>query len=171
MSFDASAAVVWSGRGRARAATVCRHADRRDRAAQRDRLDELPALGPKARRAILPARRCDPAGCCDRDVYARSAELQRRYDVGCLQHQLSGSPACERRIQGDSPGHDDRRHNQGFQYVHYDYIGGVPVDTGSMYFYSVDLSVQNEHHYIPIIFQTDADGKIVDISSPLYPPP
>jgi hypothetical protein len=63
------------------------------------------------------------------------------------------------------------RHNQGFQYVHYDYIGGVAVDTGSMYFYSVDLSVQNQHHYIPIIFQTDADGKIVDISSPLYPPP
>jgi len=63
------------------------------------------------------------------------------------------------------------RQNQGFQYVHYDYIGGVPVDTGSMYFYSVDLSVQNEHHYVPIIFQTDADGKIVDVSSPLYPPP
>jgi hypothetical protein len=63
------------------------------------------------------------------------------------------------------------RHNQGFQYVHYDYIGGVAVGAGSMYFYSVDLTVQNQHHYIPIIFQTDADGKIVDISSPLYPPP
>jgi hypothetical protein len=63
------------------------------------------------------------------------------------------------------------RQNQGFQYVHYDYIGGVPIDTGSMYFYSVDLSVQNQHHYVPIIFTADADGKIVNISSPLYPPP
>jgi len=63
------------------------------------------------------------------------------------------------------------RHNQGFQYVHYDYIGGVAIDTGSMYFYSVNLSVQNQNLYVPIIFTTDGDGKIVNISSPLYPPP
>jgi len=62
------------------------------------------------------------------------------------------------------------RHNQGFQYVHYDYIGGVATGNGSMYYYSVDLSVQNQHHFLPIIFTTNADGKIVDISSPLYPP-
>jgi hypothetical protein len=63
------------------------------------------------------------------------------------------------------------RHSQGFQYVHYDYIGGVSIDTGSMYFYSVNLSVQNQNLYVPIIFTTDGDGKIVNISSPLYPPP
>jgi hypothetical protein len=63
------------------------------------------------------------------------------------------------------------RHNQGFQYVHYDYIGGLPIDTGSMYFYTVNLSVQNQNLYVPIIFTADADGKIVNISSPLYPPP
>ena len=63
------------------------------------------------------------------------------------------------------------RHNQGFKYVHYDYIGGVAIDTGSMYFYSVNLSVQSQNFYLPIIFTTDVDGKIVNISSPLYPPP
>jgi len=63
------------------------------------------------------------------------------------------------------------RHDQGVQYTHYDYIGGVATDTGSMYYYSVNLSVKNQNLFIPIIFTTDANGKIANISSPLYPPP
>ena len=55
----------------------------------------------------------------------------------------------------------------GLQFVHYDYIGGVTLDTGSMYFYSVDLSLQNQHARFPIIFKADQDGKIVGIDSPL----
>ena len=55
----------------------------------------------------------------------------------------------------------------GLQFVHYDYIGGVTLDTGSMYFYSVDLSLQNQHARFPIIFKADQDGKIIGIDSPL----
>ncbi|HJZ48760.1 MAG TPA: hypothetical protein VKE41_16395 [Roseiflexaceae bacterium] len=55
----------------------------------------------------------------------------------------------------------------GLQFVHYDYIGGVKLDTGSMYFYSVDLSLQNQRARFPIIFKADHDGKIVGIDSPL----
>jgi hypothetical protein len=54
----------------------------------------------------------------------------------------------------------------GLQYVHYDYIGGVRVDTGSMYFYSVDLAVQNEHPRLWIIFRANQDGKIDGVYSP-----
>jgi hypothetical protein len=57
--------------------------------------------------------------------------------------------------------------NMGLQYVHYDYIGGVSLDNGSMYFYSVDLALQDQHARFPIIFKADADGKIVGIDSPL----
>jgi len=55
----------------------------------------------------------------------------------------------------------------GLHFVHYDYIGGVTLDNGSMYFYSVDLSLQNQHARFPIIFKADQDGKIVGIDSPL----
>jgi hypothetical protein len=57
--------------------------------------------------------------------------------------------------------------NAGLQFVHYDYIGGVKLDNGSMYFYSVDLSLQNQRARFPIIFKADQDGKIVGIDSPL----
>jgi hypothetical protein len=55
----------------------------------------------------------------------------------------------------------------GLKYVHYDYIGGVKDDEGSMYFYSVDLAMQNQHARLHMIFRADADGKIVGIDSPL----
>jgi hypothetical protein len=54
----------------------------------------------------------------------------------------------------------------GLQYVHYDYIGGVTVDSGSMYFYSVDLAVQNQHPRLWIIFRANQDGKIDAVYSP-----
>jgi hypothetical protein len=55
----------------------------------------------------------------------------------------------------------------GLKFDHYDYIGGVTLDNGSMYFYSVDLSLQNQHARFPIIFKADQDGKIIGIDSPL----
>lgn len=57
--------------------------------------------------------------------------------------------------------------NRGLKYVGYEYIGGVESDTGSMYFYSVDLSLQNQRGRFPMVFHADADGKIVGIESPL----
>ena len=55
----------------------------------------------------------------------------------------------------------------GLQFVHYDYIGGVEVDNGSMYFYSVDLKLRDQQARLPMIFRADADGKITGIDSPL----
>jgi hypothetical protein len=55
----------------------------------------------------------------------------------------------------------------GLQFVHYDYIGGVTIDNGSMYFYSVDLKLQNQQARLPMIFRADADGRITGIDSPL----
>jgi len=55
----------------------------------------------------------------------------------------------------------------GLQFVHYDYIGGVKIDNGSMYFYSVDLRLQNQQARLPMIFRADVDGKITGIDSPL----
>ena len=40
----------------------------------------------------------------------------------------------------------------GLQFVHYDYIGGVQLDTGSMYFYSVDLLAPEPARALSILF-------------------
>lgn len=55
----------------------------------------------------------------------------------------------------------------GLEFVHYDYIGGVKVENGSMYFYSVDLKLRDQQARLPMIFRADADGKIIGIDSPL----
>jgi len=55
----------------------------------------------------------------------------------------------------------------GLKYTHYDYIGGVKTEDGSLYFYSVDLSLQSQHARLHMIFRADNDGKIVGIDSPL----
>lgn len=57
--------------------------------------------------------------------------------------------------------------SMGLKYVHYDYIGGIQANSGSMYFYSVDLTLQNQRGRFPIVFIADADGKITEIDSPL----
>jgi hypothetical protein len=55
----------------------------------------------------------------------------------------------------------------GLQYVRYDYIGGVKLDNGGgMYFYSLDLALQDQQAKLPIVFRSDADGKIEQIIWP-----
>jgi hypothetical protein len=59
----------------------------------------------------------------------------------------------------------------GLQFVHSDYIGGVPLDNGgSMYFYTIDLARADQHGRFPYVFTADADGKIVDVDSPFLRP-
>lgn len=57
--------------------------------------------------------------------------------------------------------------SRGLQFVHYDYIGGVKVEDGSMYFYSVDLRLSDQQARLPMVVLADADGKITGIQSPL----
>jgi len=61
----------------------------------------------------------------------------------------------------------DSQRRRGLQYVHSDYIGGVKLDDGrSMYFYTVDLTLESQHATLPYIFTADPQGKIVEIDSP-----
>jgi hypothetical protein len=56
----------------------------------------------------------------------------------------------------------------GLQYGSAEYIGGVTMDDGgSMYFYTLDISVQSQKVKVPMIFTSDRDGKIESIMSPL----
>ena len=84
------------------------------------------------------------------------------YSTDYLANQLAnGASKATLQAQASS------QRSAGLQYVHYDYIGGVTLDNGSMYFYSVDLSLQNQRARFPIIFKADQDGKILGIDSPL----
>lgn len=55
----------------------------------------------------------------------------------------------------------------GLKYERYEYIGGVKLEDGSgMYFYALQLSLQNQQAKLPIVFSADADGKIERIILP-----
>lgn len=55
----------------------------------------------------------------------------------------------------------------GLKYERYEYIGGVKLEDGSgMYFYALELSLQNQQAKLPIVFSADADGKIERIILP-----
>lgn len=56
----------------------------------------------------------------------------------------------------------------GLQYNRVQYIGGVKLDDGGhMYYYSIDVAIQNQKYRVPIIFMTDRDEKIELIMYPL----
>ncbi len=62
----------------------------------------------------------------------------------------------------------DNERLMGVQYLHADYIGGLQTEGGGgMFFYSVDISVQNQKLKLPIVFTANAEGKIENIISPL----
>jgi hypothetical protein len=61
----------------------------------------------------------------------------------------------------------DNQRRRGLQYVRSDYIGGVKLDDGrSMYFYTIDLALADQHGRFPYVFTADSDGKIVEVDSP-----
>jgi hypothetical protein len=63
----------------------------------------------------------------------------------------------------------DQERQMGFQYSHYDYIGGVKrEDGGSMYFYSVDVKLPDQQVKVPYVYIADADGKIINIMYPRF---
>jgi hypothetical protein len=62
----------------------------------------------------------------------------------------------------------DSERMMGFQYGRSEYIGGVDLEDGTkMFFYTVDVSVQNQSVTVPIVFTANRDGKIDSIMSPL----
>ena len=80
----------------------------------------------------------------------QNSQLQRGNSKSALQTMVSQ----ERRL--------------GIQYRTLQYIGGVKLDDGgSMYYYSVDLALQNQKQRLPIVIMADQDGKIDLIISPI----
>ena len=60
----------------------------------------------------------------------------------------------------------DQKKDRGLRYSRYNYIGGVQTDEGGdMFFYSVDVQIQNQTYKLPMTFVVDADGKIENIIS------
>jgi hypothetical protein len=61
----------------------------------------------------------------------------------------------------------DNQRRRGLQFVRSDYIGGVKLDDGrSMYFYTIDMALADQHGRFPFVFTADSDGKIVEVDSP-----
>jgi hypothetical protein len=88
------------------------------------------------------------------------------YSTDYQANQLA-SGASKATLQAQASG----MRNAGLQFVRSDYIGGVQLDGGgSMYFYTIDLAKAAQHGRFPYIFTADADGKIVDVDSPLLRP-
>lgn len=57
---------------------------------------------------------------------------------------------------------------RGFQYGSAEYIGGVKLeDGGSMYFYSIPLSVQSQKVKVPLVIMADREGRISSMLDPL----
>jgi hypothetical protein len=79
------------------------------------------------------------------------------------QASLLASGASKQTLQAQA----DSQRTRGLRYVSYDYIGGVQNgEGGSMYFYTIDLALSNQHARMPFVFTADADGKIVEVDSP-----
>jgi hypothetical protein len=61
----------------------------------------------------------------------------------------------------------DAKKERGLRFSRYQYVGGVELeDGGNMYFYSVDVQLQNQSAKLPMTFLVDNDGKVSDIFSP-----
>jgi hypothetical protein len=57
---------------------------------------------------------------------------------------------------------------RGFQYGATEYIGGIPLDDGgSMFFYSLTISVQSQKVKVPLVIMSDREGKISNMIDPL----
>lgn len=123
--------------------------------------------GPKAAApAFTRADSLPPAGAIESFIQGQqnfNAEMMwEAYSPDYQASQLAtGASKATLQAQANS------QRTMGLQFVHYDYIGGVKVDNGSMYFYSVDLKLNTQQARLPMIFRADADGKIIGIDSPL----
>ena len=62
----------------------------------------------------------------------------------------------------------DKKKANGLSYSDYEYVGGVPSDSGgTMYFYAVAIQYQGQSLKLPMTITVNKDGKISDISSAL----
>ncbi|HEU4323538.1 MAG TPA: hypothetical protein VFS21_10365 [Roseiflexaceae bacterium] len=52
----------------------------------------------------------------------------------------------------------------GIKFAQADYVGGVPIDGGNMYFYAVRLESAGQQQRVPMIFRVDGDGRITSVS-------
>lgn len=123
--------------------------------------------GPKATPAVFTrANSLPPASAIEGFIKGQqSFNADMMWDAYSTDYQASqlANGATKATLQAQA----NSQRTMGLQFVHYDYIGGVTVDNGSMYFYSVDLKLRDQQARLPMIFRADADGKIIGINSPL----
>jgi hypothetical protein len=96
---------------------------------------------------------------------------QQTFDANLMWEALSPKYQANQLEQGISKAtlqaQVDKERSQGFQYSHYDYVGGIKLDNGgNMYFYAVDVALQSQHLKVPYTYIADTDGKIVYIMAP-----
>lgn len=58
----------------------------------------------------------------------------------------------------------NRLRNNGLKFAQADYVGGVPIDGGNMYFYAVQVESEGQRERIPMVFRVDGDGRITSVS-------
>ena len=64
----------------------------------------------------------------------------------------------------------DTERQNGWRYGRADYIGGIKLDSDhSMYFYTVDLTVNAQQFKTPFIFVADLKGELVQVQPPFLP--
>jgi len=123
--------------------------------------------GPKAAPAqFTRAESLPPASAIETFIKGQqSFNADMMWDAYSTDYQASqlANGASKATLQAQA----NSQRTMGLQFVHYDYIGGVQVDNGSMYFYSVDLRLRDQQARLPMIFRADVDGKIIGIDSPL----
>jgi hypothetical protein len=123
--------------------------------------------GPKATPApFTRAESLPPASAIETFIKGQqSFNADMMWDAYSTDYQASqlANGASKATLQAQA----NSQRTMGLQFVHYDYIGGVQVDDGSMYFYSVDLRLRDQQARLPMIFRADVDGKIIGIDSPL----
>lgn len=95
---------------------------------------------------------------------------QQNYNAELMWTALSSESQASRLSGGSTKqslqSQIDQKKDSDVRYNRYDYIGGVQTDGGGdMFFYSVDVQIQNQTYKLPMTFVVNADGKIENIIS------
>lgn len=97
---------------------------------------------------------------------------RRAFDAELMWEAFSSDYQAERLSAGATKATLQSQANneklRGFQYGSAEYIGGVTLeDGGSMYFYSIPLSVQSQKVKVPLVIMADREGRISSMIDPL----
>ncbi len=58
----------------------------------------------------------------------------------------------------------DRMRTTGLKFAEADYVGGVPIDGGYMYFYALQVVSAGQRQRVPLVVRVDGDGLITSVN-------